>query len=37
MCALYFLGILLVTRVQPKPVEEKDTVEEVPFDPDMMK
>jgi sec-independent protein translocase protein TatC len=37
MSALYFLGILLVARVQPKPIEEKETVEEVPFDPDMMK
>lgn len=37
MCGLYFLGVLLVLRVQPRRIEEEPTVTEVPFDPDMMK
>jgi sec-independent protein translocase protein TatC len=37
MSLLYFLGVLLVKRVEGKPLEEAPTVEEVPFDPDMMK
>ena len=41
MCALYFLGILLVKIVEKQRVEQEapfeSNVDEVPFDPDMMK
>lgn len=40
MCALYFLGIFLVKMVEKERAEaerEDENVDEVPFDPDMMK
>jgi sec-independent protein translocase protein TatC len=37
MSLLYFLGVLLVKRVEGPRLEEEPTVDEVPFDPDMMK